>query len=194
MSQLPSETDEAPWKQRFRAPITYADIAPMAPERGIAISNRSGVFQLYAWDVPRDQLTQLTERAEGVAAGSIAPDGRFIIAIADWTMNYEDSAETLKGYQRSIFGGSPDEQQDLYRRASPLTYVDAVTAPVLIIQGRNDTRTPARPIAEYERRMRELNKRIDVDWFEAGHGSYVVEQQIEHQELMHQFVDKVLDG
>jgi dipeptidyl aminopeptidase/acylaminoacyl peptidase len=115
------------------------------------------------------------------------------IAIADWTMMYEDSADTLKGYQVALFGGTPEEKVEVYQRASPITYVEQVKAPVLIIQGRNDTRTPARPIVEYEKRMRELGKDIEVHWFEAGHGSYVVEQQIDFQELMHQFTDRVLD-
>jgi hypothetical protein len=42
--------------------------------------------------------------------------------------------------------------------------------------------------------MRELGKPIEVHWFEAGHGSYVVEQSVEHQAIMLQFADRVLRG
>jgi acetyl esterase/lipase len=117
------------------------------------------------------------------------------IAIADWTMSYEDSVDTLRGYQLALFGGTPEEKPDLYRRASPITYVEQVSAPVLIIQGRNDTRTPARPILAYEARMKELGKPIEVQWFDVGHLAFTqIEQSIDQYESMLRFAYKVLDS
>jgi dipeptidyl aminopeptidase/acylaminoacyl peptidase len=65
---------------------------------------------------------------------------------------------------------------------------------VLIIQGRNDARTPARPVEMYEKKMKELGKDIEVVWFDSGHsGSFTqVERSIEHQELMLRFAYRVL--
>ncbi len=40
------------------------------------------------------------------------------------------------------FYGPPWEQRDLYRRLSPISYVENVTAPTLIIHSENDYRTP----------------------------------------------------
>src|SRR3712207_242659 len=58
--------DAAPWKQRFRAPVTlWTQLAKVARNRGLLASNRTGVFQLYAWDVPSGDLTQLTDRPDG---------------------------------------------------------------------------------------------------------------------------------
>lgn len=116
------------------------------------------------------------------------------IAIADWAVQYEDSAELLRGYQVALFGGTPAEQPERYLASSPITYAENVKAPVLIIQGRNDTRTPARPIEMYEEKMKALGKSIQVHWFETGHlGSFAdVEQAIEHQELMLRFAYRVL--
>jgi pimeloyl-ACP methyl ester carboxylesterase len=114
------------------------------------------------------------------------------IAIADWAVQYEDSAETLRGYQVSIFGGTPQEQPERYAKSSPITYAENVSAPVLIIQGRNDTRTPARPIEMYEAKLKALGKPIEVHWFEAGHLGAGVEQAIEHQETMLRFAYRVL--
>ena len=68
--------ENAPWKQRFRAPrIPMTQLAKSAPERGLAVSNHSGVFQLYAWEVSSGELTQLTDREGGVLYGMISPDG-----------------------------------------------------------------------------------------------------------------------
>ncbi|HEU5342914.1 MAG TPA: prolyl oligopeptidase family serine peptidase [Ktedonobacterales bacterium] len=116
------------------------------------------------------------------------------VAIADWAIQFEDSAETLRGVQVALFGGTPDQVPERYRMSSPMTYAEQVRAPVLIIQGRHDTRTPARPIELYEARMKALGKSIEVVWFEAGHlGPFAqVEQAIHFQELMLAFTQRLL--
>ncbi len=114
------------------------------------------------------------------------------IAIADWTIQYEESAPTLRGYMEAIFHGPPTANPEQYARSSPISYVEQVRAPVLVIQGRNDTRCPARPMELYEAKLRQLGKQIEVEWFEAGHGSYETEQQIAHHELMLRFACRVL--
>jgi dienelactone hydrolase/Tol biopolymer transport system component len=127
-----------------------------------------------------------------------APDlwagGMAGVAIADWTLSYEDSAETLRGFQVTLLGGTPEEKPEQYRISSPITYAENVKAPVLIIQGRNDTRTPARPVEAYEAKMKSLGKDIQVEWYDTGHlGSRAsVETGIRHQELMLRFAYRVL--
>lgn len=116
------------------------------------------------------------------------------IAIADWAIMYEDSADTLKGYQVAFFGGTPEEKPKEYAASSPITYAKNVAAPVLIIQGHNDTRTTPRQVEMYEEKMKSLGKSIKVHWFDAGHmGSFAqVEQSIEHQELVLRFAYRIL--
>ena len=116
------------------------------------------------------------------------------IAISDWVMMYEDAAETLRGYLVALFGGTPEETPEAHKKSSPITYVENVNAPILIIQGKNDTRTPSRPIEIYEEKMKSLGKDIEVEWFESGHiGSFTdVELGIKHQERMLQFAYKIL--
>jgi dienelactone hydrolase len=116
------------------------------------------------------------------------------IAIADWTIQYEDSAETLRGYQKAIFGGTPEQKPEQYAASSPISYAERVRAPVLIVQGRHDTRTPARPIELYEKKLRALGKQVEVEWFDAGHmGPFAnSDLAIAHQELMLRFAYRVL--
>lgn len=114
------------------------------------------------------------------------------IAVADWATDYEDEAETLKGYSVAMFGGTPQEKPEQYAASSPITYAENVRAPVLIIQGRNDTRTPPRQIEIYETRMKAMGKPIEVHWFDAGHLGTGVDQEILHQELMLRFAYRVL--
>src|SRR5260370_8051129 len=74
----------APWKRRYRLPITYAvQVAALMPTRGLAVSNKSGVYQLYAWHVPTGELTQLTNREEGVVRSSLSPDGANVYYLQD---------------------------------------------------------------------------------------------------------------
>ena len=114
------------------------------------------------------------------------------VAIADWKTMYEDEAESLRGYQRALFGGSPEETPEGTRKSSPITYAEQIRAPILVIQGENDTRTPARQLKVYEEKLKSLGKHIQVHWFNAGHGARAQEQQIEHQEIMLNFAYRVL--
>ncbi len=119
--------------------------------------------------------------------------GMAVVAIADWAVMYEDESELLRGYQRALFGGSPEETPERHRKSSPITYAADIQAPVFVIQGSNDTRCPARQMHNYEATLKSLGKEIDVHWFDAGHGSRAQEQQIEHQELKLRFAFGVLD-
>jgi dipeptidyl aminopeptidase/acylaminoacyl peptidase len=118
--------------------------------------------------------------------------GMALVAIADWTMMYEDSAATLSGYLVALFGGTPQEKLEQYRISSPLTYAENVKAPVLIIQGRNDTRTPARPVEAYEQKLKALGKSIEVHWFDAEHLGAGVERDVQNLEIMLRFAYRVL--
>ncbi len=118
--------------------------------------------------------------------------GMAVVAIADWTLMYEDQAPTLRGYQRSLFGGTPEEKPEAHRKASPISYAENSQAPILVLQGENDTRCPARQMKVYEERLKELGKSIEITWFDAGHGSLATDQQIHHQELMLRFAYRVL--
>jgi dipeptidyl aminopeptidase/acylaminoacyl peptidase len=119
--------------------------------------------------------------------------GMALVAISDWAMLYEDSADTLKGYLVALFGGTPQEKPEQYRLSSPITHAQQVSAPVLIIQGRNDTRTPSRPVEVYEQKLKELGKSIEVHWFDAGHVGAGVERDIQNHEIMLRFAYRVLE-
>jgi dienelactone hydrolase len=133
----------------------------------------------------------LTLHTMGKAPGRWA-GGMAGIAIADWRLMFEDMAETLRQYAVALFGGGPDDVPDVYLDSSPLTHVDQLDAPLLVFQGTNDTRCPARQLRVYEERVRALGKDIDVEWFDAGHGSLDAEQQIEFQQRMLDFAGAIV--
>lgn len=114
--------------------------------------------------------------------------GMAIAAIADWLVMYEDQPESLRGYIQSLFGASPDDMMDEALKASPITYAEAITAPILLIQAYNDPYTPERQIKDFIQRMHDLRKSIHVEWFDAAQSARTVDQQIEHQAMMLKFV------
>lgn len=114
------------------------------------------------------------------------------VAVADWFSQYEDESDTMRGIDIPFFGGTPAEKEEAYRIASPITYAEQIRAPVVVIQGHNDTRCPPRQVALFEERLRSLGKPIEVHWFDAGHMVGPVEQAIEHQQIFLEFAHRVL--
>src|SRR5262249_2246306 len=101
----PELHENAAWRRRFRAPVVgWTQIARSAPERGLAMSNRSGVSQLYAWDVATGELRQLTQTPEGRISGLLSSDGRYVYYPQDAKGN------ELGHYVRLPFeGGEPQD-------------------------------------------------------------------------------------
>ena len=119
--------------------------------------------------------------------------GMGIGGVSDWVVMYEDGTDETKGSAKAWFGGSPKEKPETYARMSPVTYVDKVRAPVLILHGRNDARCPERQIGEYEAKLKALGKLVEVDWYDVGHGAFRAEEDIRGQEVMLKFAYRVLN-
>ncbi len=105
------------------------------------------------------------------------------VPVADYLAAYEDEMEGLRAYDRALFGGSPEDVRDVYVRSSPITYIDAVAAPVLVVAGANDPRCPIRQIENYLGELDRLRKPHEVYRFDAGHGSLVIEETIRQVEV-----------
>lgn len=112
--------------------------------------------------------------------------------LADLVAHYYEESEPLQAYSRALFGGSPEDAPDVYRGCSPITYVDEVRVPVLILAGENDPRCPIGQVENYLGRLEELNKEHEVYRYDAGHGSLVMEEQIHQMELRLDFAARHL--
>lgn len=104
------------------------------------------------------------------------------VPIGDYVAAFEDEMEPLKRYDAALFGGTPDQVPEVYRERNPITYVERVRAPVLMLVGQNDPRCPSRSADVYEARLRELGKTFETYRYEAGHGSLVIEEQLRQVE------------
>ncbi|MHC6627072.1 S9 family peptidase [Streptomyces globosus] len=104
--------------------------------------------------------------------------GLAAVPVADYVSAYHDEMEALKSLDRTLFGGAPEEVPERFAASSPLTYVDAVRAPVHIAAGVNDPRCPIRQIENYVDRLAARGAVHEVYRYDAGHGSLVVEERI----------------
>jgi dienelactone hydrolase len=130
----------------------------------------------------------LTLLALGTSPSSWAA-GVAAVPVADYLAAYADEMEPLRAFDRSLFGGSPEEVPERYRASSPITYVDAVRAPVLVVVGENDPRCPVRQVDNY---LAALTSPHEVYRFDAGHGSLVVDERVTQLRLELAFVARHL--
>jgi dipeptidyl aminopeptidase/acylaminoacyl peptidase len=114
------------------------------------------------------------------------------VPVADYVAAFEDEMEPLKAFDRALFGGSPDDVPAAYRERSPITYVDRVRVPTLILAGENDPRCPIRQIDNYLARLAELGKPHEVYRYDAGHGSLEIDESIRQLERQIAFAAKHL--
>ena len=113
--------DKALWKQRFRAPVVaWTRIARANPTRGLAVTNSSGKYQLYAWDVPSGTLRQLTNWAAGLQYPEISGDGRYIYYMDD------DQGNEIGHFVRVPFENG--EAQDLTPEWLPYSSLEYLTS------------------------------------------------------------------
>ncbi|MFE7711226.1 S9 family peptidase [Streptomyces sp. NPDC057486] len=109
--------------------------------------------------------------------------GLAAVPVGDYVTAYHDEMEALKAMDRTLLGGTPEEVPERFEASSPLTYVDAVKAPVYISAGVNDPRCPIRQVENYVDRLKDRGALHEVYRYDAGHGSLVVEERIKQVRL-----------
>ena len=69
------------------------------------------------------------------------------------------------------FVGDPEEDADLLRERSPMTYIDNVKAPLLVIQGAKDPRVVKPESDQLVEKLRSLGREVEYVVFDdEGHG------------------------
>jgi dipeptidyl aminopeptidase/acylaminoacyl peptidase len=114
------------------------------------------------------------------------------VPVGDYVAAYQDEMEGVKAFDRSLFGGSPEEVPDRYRDSSPITYAGAVRAPVLVMAGENDPRCPIRQIDNYLAALTAHGVPHEVYRYDAGHGSLVDDERVRQAQVEFDFVSRHL--
>jgi dipeptidyl aminopeptidase/acylaminoacyl peptidase len=72
----------------------------------------------------------------------------------DWIASHNLADMFFKQFTETLFEGPPDKKEDLYKKCSPITYVDNICVPVLIISGKNDSRCPFEPVEKFVEKLK----------------------------------------
>jgi dipeptidyl aminopeptidase/acylaminoacyl peptidase len=116
------------------------------------------------------------------------------VPVADYVAAYEDEAPVLQALDRALFGGSPETAPALFHERNPLTYADAVRAPLLILAGENDSRCPIRQVWNYVGRLREHGVEPEIYTYTTGHSSYDVDERVRQTAIVLDFLARRVPG
>jgi dipeptidyl aminopeptidase/acylaminoacyl peptidase len=111
------------------------------------------------------------DRFRAIFAG--IPAGDFVAA--HWA-----SAPELQAWDQAVHGGSPDTAPDSFRQSNPMTYVEAVTAPILIIAGEHDPRCPIEGVTPWVEAVRAHGGEVEMHTYDAGHHTNGMADRVEH--------------
>ncbi len=112
--------------------------------------------------------------------------------ILDWVAMYQHEAPTLQQYQMGLIG-DPVRDAAVYKASSPLTYIHALTAPLLILQGDNDIRVPREQAANLAAVLKADGRTVDSHFYaNEGHGFVKRENQIDALERTIAWFDRYL--
>jgi acetyl esterase/lipase len=115
------------------------------------------------------------------------------VPVADYVAAYEDEMEQLRSFDRALFGGTPADIPAVYDECSPITYVEAVKAPMLVLAGDNDPRCPIRQIENYLDRIAAREMPFEFYRYDAGHGSLVIAETVKQVAIEVYFAQRAVN-
>jgi dipeptidyl aminopeptidase/acylaminoacyl peptidase len=123
------------------------------------------------------------ERWRGVVAG---------VPIGDYVAAHYECAPALRAWDVATLGGSPMDLPALYHERNPMTYVDLVRAPVLLIAGEHDSRCPLGQVMVYAHALRRRGHPVELHLYPGGHHANDVAEQIRQAALAIEFFGRCL--
>jgi len=90
--------------------------------------------------------------------------------------------------------GPPEEVPELTRERSPITYVDRVKAPLLILAGEHDSRCPLQQILNYVERLKARGHPHELYLYSTGHSSFDIDQRISQLKVVLDYLATTVPG
>ena len=116
------------------------------------------------------------------------------VAQADWVAAYPQMNSALQAAWRGFIGSDPQVDPGPWEKASPISYVASVRAPVWLNQGSHDTRTPPEQARKYADSLRQAGGDVVLDWFQGGHMPGGLAGMSRDYLRMRQLVERTLRG
>jgi dipeptidyl aminopeptidase/acylaminoacyl peptidase len=116
------------------------------------------------------------------------------IPVADYVACHDDANPSQQRWDLALLGGHPSDLPELYERISPITYIDRVRVPILIVAGENDSACPIRQVHNYVNALSARGGTIETLIYDAGHHAMAVEDHIRFTERQLAFLHRYLPG
>ncbi|WP_405412525.1 alpha/beta fold hydrolase [Streptomyces decoyicus] len=164
------------WTEALRRRVGHTELEDVAAVRQWAIDHKIAdparlVLAGWSWGGYLTLLALGTQPEDWTLGLAGAP-------VADCVAAHRQAMDEIKALDRSLFGGSPEEVPQRYRDASPVTYADAVRAPVFICAGVNDARCPIDQARAYAERLEARGLAVEFHDYGAGHSMTAVEERV----------------
>jgi dipeptidyl aminopeptidase/acylaminoacyl peptidase len=115
-----------------------------------------------------------------------------LYGIINWMTMLEHEDPVLQQYEKSLLG-DPVKDRAVYDAASPITFIHAVRAPLLVLQGANDPRVPKEEAEQVAALLAKDGKTVDAHYYaDEGHGFAKRENQIDSIRRTVAWFDKYL--
>jgi dipeptidyl aminopeptidase/acylaminoacyl peptidase len=99
--------------------------------------------------------------------------------IINWSSMLKSSDPGLNEYLKALLG-DPDKNRSVYEADSPITYIRAEKAPLLVLQGDNDPRVPKEEAEQVVTILKQEGRTVDAHYYpNEGHGFVKRENQID---------------
>ncbi len=117
--------------------------------------------------------------------------GAALYGITHWKTAYDAFSPAIKFFFESLLG-KYDENKALWEDRSPLTHIEKLQAPLLMIQGVNDPRCPIGESRQFRDKLVELGLKAGIDFeyheFSAvGHGTRETKRAVKENKLIIEF-------
>lgn len=117
-----------------------------------------------------------------------------LFGIINWLSMLQSSDPFLQEYEQSLLG-DPSRDRAVYENSSPLKYIRAAKAPLLVLQGDNDPRVPKEEAEQVVKILKQDGKTVDAHYYpNEGHGFEKRENQIDAIRRTVEWFDKYLKG
>ncbi|WP_240506094.1 prolyl oligopeptidase family serine peptidase [Thermoactinospora rubra] len=176
------------WRDAVHESIGHTQLADLAAVRA----------HLVARDMIDPRRTALVGQAWGgyltLLGMGVQPElwaaGIATMPLACLLTAYEDMPEGRRAHYRALFGGPPSEHPERYEASSPLTYVEQVQHPVMILAARAEAGLSSRQLEKYLAKLDEHGREYRLHTYEAGRASLVVGERIAQMAARLEFARK----
>lgn len=118
-----------------------------------------------------------------------------VVPVADSVLCHQDCSPPQQAYDIAIMGGTPQQLPDRYAERSPITYVDQVRSPLLVIAGEFDSACPIRQVRHYVDRLTARGADVTLEVYGGGHDASTTELEVAHTRRALQFLTgHLMDG